>query len=139
MPKETKTQADQRRSFNVADQHGRIWLLSIEKETGDPTGSIQPCFDAPIIPPQKYLKLTGELDRRLEIDYDHWIRDLQNAHRDYVARLHEAGRLLYGDAYNAERAAKPAQLQMVGEPPLEVATIEALAAGDVKLLGLEEE
>ena len=139
MPKE-KSQADYRHQLNVADQHGRKWLVTIEKETMQPCASIMPCFIVAdeFLPPQKFLRFEDnfETGRRLFIEYSDWLRDLRESKREWTRMLHLEGRRLYGDAYDASKAPKFQQLENVGTPPLDEKIVRAMEDGDAQYLGV---
>ena len=131
-----RTQPTRRRNYNVKDQWGRKWLVSIEKETGHPTGAIESCFTDPLGTPQQYLEIDEEMPRQLNIRYDRWIADQNAAVRDWEARRDDIGRALYGERYNPAKKITRELERIVGKEPRPVGDIEKAAAGDKGLLGL---
>jgi len=131
-----RTQPTRRRNYNVKDQWGRKWLVSIEKETGHPTGAIEACFTDPLATPQQYLEIDEEMPRQLTIRYDRWIADQNAAMRDWEARRDDIGRALYGERYNPAKKITRELERIVGKQPRSVGDIERAAAGDKTLLGL---
>jgi|SRR6267378_400356 len=132
-----RTQPTRRRNYNVKDQWGRLWLVSIEKETGHPTGAIEACFTDPLATPQQYLEIDEEMPRLLNIRYDRWIADQNAAVRDWEARRDDIGRALYGERYNPLKKVTRELERIVGKEPRAVGDIERAAAGDRPMLGLE--
>jgi len=117
-----RSQAERRRSFNNLDQFGRKWLVTIEVDTGHPTGSITPCFTDEMATPQKYMSVPDSSPRSIVIDVDHWARDLKQTLGEYRRHFDEVGMQLYGDNYDAEKAwtsPRPSHRDIVGKPPLD--------------------
>lgn len=116
-----RSQPERRRSFNNRDQFGREWLVTIEVDTGHPTGMINPCFADEMSTPQKYLSVPDESPRSILIDVEHWVRDLKQTLKDYRREFDQIGMQLYGDNYDAEKAwanPRPSHRDIVGNPPL---------------------
>lgn len=131
-----RTQPTRRRNYNVKDQWGRKWLVSIEKETGHPTGAIESCFTDPLATPQQYLEIDEEMPRQLNIRYDRWIADQNAAMHEWEARRDDIGRALYGERYNPAKKITRELERIVGKQPRPVGDIERAAAGDKVLLDL---
>jgi hypothetical protein len=66
------SQRKQRRGQMFRDDHGRRWFAVTELLSGAPCGMIEHQFQAPLIPPQKYLELSTDPERPydLHIAYD---------------------------------------------------------------------
>ena len=132
----SNTQPKMRRNYNVIDQWGRKWLVSVEKSTGQPCGGIDACFTDPLGTPPQYLALDPENPRLLTIDYARWIGDLNQAAVEYDVLKTDVGRQLYGERFNPAKAPTPEMMRIIGKPPRAVDQIERAAAGDRELLGL---
>lgn len=131
-----RTQPQFRRNYNVHDQWGRMWLVSVEKETGDLTGNPEACFTDPLGTPVKYMRIDPDRPYRLKIDYAAWLRDAHAAHADYQAAKEDTGRLLYGSTFKATKEPTNEMKRIIGIPPTPVANIERAAAGDAEMLGI---
>lgn len=131
MPRE-KNQFDMRKRYNNTDRHGRMWLVSIEIDSGHPTGQIQNCFSAPLIPPQRYLSVPDEEPRTVRIDYDRWIEELKVQRRDFDMQRAEQRRRLAPDELHLLD-------DFMGPAPLDPRIVEMARDGDRALLGLEKE
>lgn len=134
-----RTQPTRRRNYNVLDQWGRKWLVSVEKETGHTCGAIEPCFQDPLSTPMKYLTIHEEMPRELVIRYDQWIADQNQAMLEWEARRDDIGRALYGERYNPSKKVTRELERIVGKQPRPASVIEKAAAGDRALLGLAPE
>lgn len=115
------SQDDQRRPQRFTDQHGRKWFACIEKESGHPCTPVQPIFQAPVIPDQKYIELGDGEDKdmpgRVFINYTAWIDELDEADREWLRKCHETGSELYKDAFDPEAPFNIAILNRVGARP----------------------
>jgi hypothetical protein len=128
----THSPANQRRSQNLRDDHGRAWHASIDKKSGGICGLIQHLFTAPdprLVPPQKYLSLDPDNSNLLHIDYDQWIRDLQEAETGHQA---EILRLKFYTNNPIEIA------MMAGPGPTPVKPVLAMKQGNLWALGLSD-
>jgi hypothetical protein len=136
MPR-ANSQEDSRISTYLTDPHGRRWFATMEKETMAPTGVIQPCFEAPLIPAPKYLRPGGlQNPTRLDIDYDTAIADLEEKHREWNRRLRLAAQKMYGEKAGESIENPPPELMhVVGEPPEPTEPLEAAREGNRWVLG----
>lgn len=91
------SQASQRSYRIFRDQHGRKWGADIETKTQAPCGPLSPRFSAPLIPPQKYLKVTDVAAAEITIDYDQWLADEDAARAEWQERLRQQAYHLYRD------------------------------------------
>lgn len=136
MDPSAKTQPQMRRSYNVTDQWGRMWLISVEKSTGHPCGSIDPCFTDPLGTPMKYMRIPDDRPYTVVIDYAQWIADLNQANVEYDANRCDVGRQLYGERFDESKKPSAELMRIIGKPPRGVDEVERAAAGDRTLLGL---
>jgi len=116
-----RSQPERRRSFNNTDQYGRKWLVTIEVDTGHPTGQLMPCFNDTMGTPQKYLSVPDESPRSVVINVDLWVTDLKRALVEYRKAFDEIGMALYADNYDAEKAwadPRPSHREHIGPRPL---------------------
>lgn len=134
-----RSQADQRRSQKMYDQHGREYFASIEKASGYPTGLISCLYEAPVFPPQQYLKINPDKPQELTVDYEAWIRDLEEAHRGWKERMVQIGVLIHGSAFDSRRDLSPEVAFMVGPKPYPVEPVLACRQGSRWALGLSSE
>lgn len=132
---EIKSQADQRRNTTFTDQHGRKWFASIEIRSGDPTGIIQPIFEAPLMPPQKYLKTVPGRPYDLVIDYRAWKADIRTARRTWEKEARTLARKAHGDRYRADKAFTEDVLDVVGPPPDYLEPVIAASQGNAWIIG----
>lgn len=134
-------QQDKRRYMKLVDQHGREWGANIELKTGDPTGTIDPKFKAPIYPPARYLKVDSRREYgRVTIDYTGWAGMLRRAWTHWNTQLQKKARQMY-DAAAAEKLENPppALLAEVGISPEPIEPVLAAEHGDPWVLGLTTE
>lgn len=127
------------RSYAIfRDQHGRKWGADIEQKTGAPCGPLSARFSAPIMPPQKYLKVTDVAARELTIDYEAWLGDLETAHMEYDQRRTMIAVTMYNErAHDAIEKKDPALMQRVGPPPQFLEPIMAAVEGNGWILGFD--
>jgi hypothetical protein len=139
MPR-ANSQEDSRISTYLTDIHGRRWFATMEKETMAPTGVIQPCFEAPLIPAPKYLKPGGiKNPTHLGIDYDTAIADLEEKHKEWNRRLRLAAQKMYGEKAGESIENPPPELMhVVGEPPEPTEPLEAAREGNRWVLGFSD-
>lgn len=124
-----RSQPERRRSFNNIDQFGREWLVTIEIDTGHPTGTLNPCFDDDVQTPQKYLSVPDESPRTIIVDWQRWVLDLQEAEREYRKHFDMIGMQLYGDGFKSDEMwanPRPNHSAMVGPAPRSWKEVEAL-------------
>lgn len=101
MPDQEVDQARYRRSQQMRDQFGRRWAAVVEIATGDPVGPISPVgFTDPLQTPMKYLTVPRDsnglvVPGRLRVDFEQWIKDLEDGDRDWMVDLHDKARQLY--------------------------------------------
>lgn len=131
---------DQRRKRAYAiytDQHGRVWGAPIENKTGDPCGSLEPQFSAPLRPADKYITVNSRR-RQVVIRYADIIRDLVEAKAEWDHQLRDYARKNYGTKAHEAIANPPADLlDLVGPPPAEPREPwEAAMQGNKWVLGL---
>lgn len=139
------SQASQRSYRVFRDQHGRKWGADIEVKTQAPCGPLSPRFSAPLIPPQKYLKITDVAAAEITIDYDQWLADEDTARAEWQERLRQQAYRLYHDKAAEAIENPPAELlALVGRPPEPRERILAARDGKGKpgydwLLGFSDE
>jgi hypothetical protein len=135
------SQAKQRRTGTIfRDQHNRRYHAVIELKTGHPTGMIEPQFQAPLMPEQKYLKVGTNPERPydLRIDYEAWLADLRTAHREYETQARQLARKMYREKYNAQDFLTEEVLDVIGPPPQHVEVVLAARQGNKYVLGLTD-
>lgn len=132
-------QMSKRRDFNAFDQWGRMWLLQIEKATFQAAGAIEACFTDPMNTPMKYLSVPEGRLNTIVIDYPQWIRDLEQANREYDDRAADVAHQLYGEGFaRALKRRPPELLRIIGrERPMDPEIVRKAMDGDRVLLGLE--
>lgn len=144
-PKGQKGQPAARRYQAFYDQHGRKWGANIEIKTGDPTANIDRLgWDAPLVPAQKYLEVAKDTDGmtipgRLVINYDGWIRDVDQQQADHLERLGFFAQALYGEkAGDVLTKPTPELRRLLKSEPAPIEPIYAAMRGDPWILGMEE-
>lgn len=146
MPQQIKSQAEMREDRNARDQHGRLWLLSIEKESGFPTGGISPAsgWEDVLRTPQKYLALGMDefrkpLASKLTVLWIQWIPDQRNALSEWLRRLSEIAHQVYPSGFNPREVEHdPFVLAKAGPRPWPSAEVLVAASqGDEQYLGLK--
>lgn len=136
LPPEGWSQRKQRREVKHGrDIHGRPWHWTIENKTGDPTGLIQALFQAPIIPPQEYLRPNPENPNQLLIDYDRWISAIRARRKEWEKEGRQRSQKLYGQKYRAEDEFTDEVLDIIGPPPEAWEPILAAKQGNPWILG----
>lgn len=133
-----ESQAKKRRGQRLVDQHGRPWFAVIELKTGDPVGQIEPQFQAPLVPPQVYLRKSRDENRPndLVIQYEAWIDENLTRREELNARAREISRKMFGTAYDPTKSFAPDVLEALGEYPEPVEPIIAAYQGNSYVLGL---
>lgn len=111
------SQADQRRPVKYTDQHGRKWFAEVEKSTGQPCIPLQPEFVAPIVPPKKYVRTHPDLPGKVEIDYRTWVKDLQDADREWWRTAQIVGAAEHKEHYDPHAPFSQTILNKMGERP----------------------
>ena len=140
------TQPGRRNSYNVNDQHGRKWLVSVELTRSGPAlvGQVIPCFDDPLATPQKYIRMPpGRMDL-IRIDFAAWATDQEIAVREWQEQRDNVGRDLYDDRYDPDLPldqlpGKGKELtRIIGKPPRGPDDIRAAANGEKRFLKGEQ-
>lgn len=131
-------QPDKRRPQRFTDQHGRKWSGTIEIKSGVATGPISPLdFTPPLDVPQQFIQYDKMEPNAIKVNYAMWITALEQAKRDWQARLVSRAREIYGDQAGKFIKNPSAELlQAVGPEPLPVEPVQAAAAGNRWVLGL---
>lgn len=136
------SQPGRRNSYNVNDQHGRKWLVSVELTRAGPAlvGQVIPCFDDPLGTPQKYITMPrGRMDI-IRIDFETWAADQEVAVREWGDQRDSIGRDLYDDRYDPDvpidqLPGKGKELmRVIGKPPRGPDDIRAAGNGDKQFL-----
>jgi len=130
------SQRNQRNTMQMQDQHGRPWFATIEIKTGDPCGLIEAQFQAPLVPPQEYLRRVPRKPYDLHIDYTAWKQDIRTARADWEREGRQLARKLHGSAYDPRKAFSIEVLEMIGEAPSAIEPVIAAEQGNSWVLGL---
>lgn len=119
------------------DQHGRPWGAVIENKTGDPCGPLEPQFQAPMMPNDKYITINSR-QRKVFIRYEEILKDIEDADNDWDTQLRDWARKTYGTAAPAAiKNPPPELLDIVGPKPRErKEPWEAAMQGNKWMLGL---
>jgi len=129
-------QAEMRHSYTARDQHGRKWLVVLEKKPMAPC-YVTPMFDAPLIPPTHVLVFPEDMPAKVTIDYAKWIDELEIAAREYRQRRLQIERAYYGVKADPDGPASDEVLSVIGQPPMSTELVRKCQAGDKTLLGLK--
>ena len=129
------SQADQRRSVVFLDQHGREWHAMIEIKSGDPVGAFEPLFQAPLIPPQKYIRTLEDSPTDIEIRYREWARDIRQARALWDREARRVGASRYGEKYDPNAPVTREVMEVIGPPPEPVEPVIAARQGNSWVLG----
>jgi hypothetical protein len=134
------SQPDRRHTSKAKDQHGRKWMVVIEKKAMSPC-YVTPMFTAPpgLVPPTHLLSFPGELPTDIVIDYDRWEREMQTAWDDYHDRRAELEQIAHGESPSQDYSKPPTRqvAKVLGKPPVvTVEQIRRMRDGDRELLGL---
>jgi hypothetical protein len=123
------------------DQHGRRYHATIEKRTGHPCGLIEPQFQAPLMPPQMYLKVGTNPERPYDmpIDYESWERDARAQHTEWTDAARKISRHLYQDKYNPNEPFTREVRDLMGDAGQPVEPIIAARQGNAWVLGFTEQ
>lgn len=132
---ENWSQRKQRRELKVTDKHGRKWYMTIETKTGDPTGLIQPLFQAPYIPDQKYLKVNEDNPNHLDIDYELAKADIRRARAEWEREGRQLSQKMHGSKYNPLDDFTSEVLDVIGPPPQAIEPVIAAQQGNPWVLG----
>lgn len=132
-------QAEMRHTFTARDQHGRPWMVVLEKKP------MSPCYvtanftvpDPRLVPPTHVLVFPPDLPSTITIDYDRWLGEVTEAWRDRRKRRIEVERKLYGQRAGAPDS-EPSEevLDIIGPEPLDPELVRRCMKGDRVLLGL---
>lgn len=135
-----ESQAKKRRGQRLVDQHGRPWFANIELKSGDPVGQIEPLFQAPLIPPQMFLRKSSDMNRPndLEIQYARWIEDNASTRATRDAKGREVSRKMFNTEYDPTKPFSQTVLDMIGEEPDPIEPIIAASQGNRFVLGLSD-
>jgi hypothetical protein len=131
------SQRKQRRGQMFRDDHGRRWFAVTELLSGAPSGMIEHQFQAPLIPPQKYLELSRDPERPydLHIAYDRWIADTETDREEW----HKNGRLVArrtpGVTWVEGDPFPTAVLDVIGPEPTPLEPILAAQQGNPWIIG----
>lgn len=130
------SQRKQRSEMTFTDQHGRPYYGATELKTGDVVGLIEMLFQAPLMPPQKYLERVPKQPYTLYINYERWENDTREARRDWEREGRQLSRRIHGDAYDPSKPFSRDILDIIGEPPQAIEPIIAAKQGNKWVLGL---
>lgn len=132
-------QAARRENAILTDDYGREWDTTVDVISRGTCAPINPLsFHDPLNTPQKYLRADTNR-RRLHIDFDRWIDDLENAHRDYEQKLFDDAMMLFGEGGpKAYEERIPALMRYTGTGPQAVEPVKAAKAGNKFCLGLSD-
>ena len=112
-----KGQADQRGWRVFRDQHGRGWGATVENSSVHPVGPLTPQFEAPLIPPNHFLKLFPGDQQNIEVDYDAWLKLLDAEQEEWETSMWEHAMLLPGDTNELVKNPPPALVRAAGRQP----------------------
>ena len=134
MPQAVRSQADTRRSQNIFDQFGRMYAVSIDIKTGEPTGAILDAgWDDPFMTPRHLFKFkTGTHGEPMyEVRLVQWLDEQRTAKREWDRRYAYYKRHLPRTASDGEI------LMEAGDAPFPpVKALEMAVSGSKGLLGL---
>lgn len=136
MPNEM-AQWERRANLRVRDAHGRTWntVVDMTDKRRGACGPVNPEFDAPWMPDQKYLTVDGH-SFTLAIDYARCIADCEAAAHQWDERLHaEAVRMFASAAPQAIEKRDPVLMREVGPRPMDPRWPRAAQAGNPWVLG----
>ena len=136
LPPDGWSQRNQKTETDFTEQHGSKYHATIEVKTGDPCGLIEPQFQAPLMPPQQFLKRVPRRPYSLQIDYAAWKAETREAWREWQKQGRDTARKLHGDAYNADRPFTGEILDIIGPAPTPIDPIIAAEQGNKWVLGL---
>lgn len=140
-------QNDLRAYGKFSDQHGRKWGAVIEKKTQAPCSGLSLRTERPvlvrppIIPPQKYVRVSDITSREVKIRYNQWLEDVDQAWEEWNRFLYEQAFDLYKDAAADEVEKMPPALRYrVGKSrPIAREVVLACRAEDPWVLGFTDE
>lgn len=137
-----RSQPDSMMPMILTDQHGREFSTQLSKDSGHPTTMLTAVGWRPplqsMVPPQKYFTFgKGARLGQTRIDYERWIVDYTNAHKEYEVELRTwAKRAFQMGAARAIAERDPELIALAGQPPQHVDFIKAMASGNKWALGL---
>lgn len=131
------SQRKQRRGQMFRDDHGRRWYAVTELLSGAPSGMIEHQFQAPLIPPQKYLELSTDPERPydLHIAYARWIADTETDREEWHKDGRMVARRMPGVAWEEGQPFPSAVLDVIGPEPTPLEPILAAQQGNPWILG----
>lgn len=115
--------------------HGREYFGTIEIKTGHTVGLIEKKFQAPLMPPDKYLERIEGFPYNFFINYDRWIADEQGARAEWERDGRTRSRQMHGDAYDPAAPFTSDVLDIIGPPPNAVEPLYAAKQGNPWILG----
>ena len=136
LPPDGWSQRNQRTETDFTDQHGRKYHATIEVQSGDPCGLIEPQFQAPLMAPQPFLMRVPRRPYSLHIDYAAWKAEVREAWREWQKQGRDTARKLHGDAYNPNKPFTGEILDIIGPAPTKIDPIIAAEQGNKWVLGL---
>lgn len=140
-----KTQPDYREDYNAEDQHGRLWLLTIEKATMEPCGELVAAgWSDPLRTPREFLvqvrnKQGKPVPDRITVDWPAWMRRKRQDDSDWKRMFFRVGQILYKNGFDPHKHADDEYLlsQVGAKPWPDLAVLKAASQGDAQFLGLE--
>ena len=130
------SQRNQRQDQTFTDDHGREWFGSVEIKTGHVCGLLEPQFQAPLIPDQKYLERIPKRPYDLHINYDRWLADIRATRAEWEREGRQMMRKMRGSGYDPSEEFGADVLDIIGEPPEAVEPVIAARQGNSWILGL---
>jgi len=139
------SQAGRRQDLNAEDQFGRVWSLTIEKATGDPTGQItQAGWEDPLNTPQQYLRVPRNrfgqpAHGKIEVSFVRWMQDIRADLTGWMGRVYACAQKFYPSGFDPKTIHEdPLVAQAAGPQPWPpVPVLEAASRGHRGYLGLE--
>lgn len=141
MSKKKRSQQTERRFMSFRDQHNRVYAAWTENMTGDPCTPLMAQFTAPIMPPETYIEVRDELGpRRVWINYRRWFDDARAQWKDRaIAAIRFAKELHGNSSAKIDPINPPADiLHRLGEPPIRLELVAAMAQGNPWVLGFSK-
>ena len=127
-----------RRSFNVLDQFGRKWLISVETVSGGMASNPIPAgWSDPIKTPSQYCVYRPDKPTELFINHEAWARHLEEKMDDWTRRYEDEGYDRFGEKFDPTEPPSPTMMRLVGPKPMDPAIPRAAANGDEKYLGMK--
>lgn len=122
------------------DQHGRRYSVMTEKRTGHPCGLIEPLFQAPLMPHQKYLMVGVDPERPnyCPVNYALWEKDIRDQRAEWEDRGRKLQRHMKQAAYRADEPLTREVVDMLGDPGEAVEPVIAARQGNPWVLGFTD-